>query len=75
MYVLKAIGTALFIGFLSLPTLGVAQKPAGQWTLRDTEVKFGVSLQTEAGVVVARAQAGATFEVTLRWTAPGEPGG
>jgi hypothetical protein len=51
----------------------MAEKPEGRWALKETEVKFGVSLQTEAGVVVARAQAGATFEVTLRWSAPSEP--
>ena len=53
----------------------LAEKPSGRWTLQETEIKFGISLQTEAGVVVAKAQAGATFEVTLRWSGAGAAGG
>jgi hypothetical protein len=39
----------------------------GRLRLDEIGVKFGIALQAEAGVVIARASAGATFEATLHW--------
>lgn len=37
----------------------------GDWHARSVEVKFGLVLSAEAGVIVSRASAEASFEVTL----------
>lgn len=45
--------------------------PANQtsnWGLDSIQVKLGVELEAEAGVVVARVGTKATFEVCLTWT-------
>lgn len=35
------------------------------WQLGEVSAKFGVTLTAEAGVILSRASAGATFEVTV----------
>ena len=35
------------------------------WRMRSVEVKFGLALTAEAGVVLSRASAQASFEITL----------
>jgi Trypsin-co-occurring domain 1 len=37
----------------------------GGWAMKSVEVKFGLVLTAEAGVVLSRASAEASFEVTL----------
>lgn len=37
----------------------------GDWRMRSVEVKFGLVLTAEAGVILSRASAEASFEVTL----------
>jgi hypothetical protein len=46
---------------------GLADEPTGKWTLDEVEVAFSLDLQSEAGVVIARAAATAGFQATLRW--------
>jgi Trypsin-co-occurring domain 1 len=41
--------------------------PAG-WRLGEVSAKFGITLTVEAGVIVSRASAGATFEVSVKFT-------
>ena len=38
---------------------------AGEWRPAEVEAKFGIALVAEAGVVLSRASAEATFEVTV----------
>jgi hypothetical protein len=45
-----------------------AEKPANKWALGELELKFSIDLESEAGVIVARAKASAGFEASLKWT-------
>lgn len=48
-----------------------AKAPAeatGPWSLDTVELAFELSLQAEAGVVIARASTAATFTATLTWS-------
>jgi hypothetical protein len=38
------------------------------WRLSEVSAKFGITLTAEAGVIVSRASAGATFEVPVKFT-------
>jgi Trypsin-co-occurring domain 1 len=38
------------------------------WRLGEVSAKFGITLTAEAGVIVSRASAGATFEVSVKFT-------
>ena len=42
-------------------------EPKPRWALEEVEVMFSVDLESEAGVIVARASAKAGFEATLKW--------
>ena len=46
--------------------------PSNSWKLEEVELKFSLDLQSEAGVVIARASAKAGFEASLTWKAPTE---
>jgi hypothetical protein len=37
------------------------------WGLREVDLQFGLTLQAEAGVLVAKVGSSATFQVTLTW--------
>jgi hypothetical protein len=41
------------------------------WQLNTVELGFELALQAEAGVIIARASAGATFSATLTWSKGG----
>jgi indole-3-glycerol phosphate synthase len=47
------------------------QRPRKAWVLEDVQVRFALDLQAEAGVIIARTSASATFEVALTWKARG----
>lgn len=38
------------------------------WRLREVSASFGITLTAEAGVIVSKASAGATFEVAVKFT-------
>jgi Trypsin-co-occurring domain 1 len=38
------------------------------WTLGEVSASFGITLTAEAGVIVSKASAGATFEVSVKFT-------
>jgi Trypsin-co-occurring domain 1 len=38
------------------------------WRLDSVQLSFELALQAEAGVVIARTSAGATFSATLTWS-------
>jgi hypothetical protein len=38
------------------------------WKLGQVEVEFGLQVEAGAGILIARATAGATFTATLTWT-------
>lgn len=40
---------------------------ADTWALREVEMKFGLELQAEAGVIVAKVGGTASFDITLTW--------
>jgi hypothetical protein len=45
--------------------------PSGNgWQPAEVSASFGVTLTAEAGVIVSRASAGATFEVTVKYQQP-----
>jgi hypothetical protein len=48
----------------SLPSLAAAEG----WRLSDVSATFGISLTAEAGVIISKAEAGATFEVSVTFT-------
>lgn len=41
-------------------------EPPG-WRIDEVAASFGITLTAEAGVLISRASAGATFEVTVTW--------
>jgi hypothetical protein len=48
-------------------SLGSLPSPEG-WRLGEVSASFGITLTAEAGVIVSKASAGATFEVTVTFT-------
>ena len=48
----------------SLPSLGASEG----WQLGEVSASFGITLTAEAGVIVSKASAGATFEVSVKFT-------
>lgn len=38
------------------------------WRLREVEASFGITLTAEAGAIVSKASAGATLEVSVKFT-------
>lgn len=40
--------------------------PANEWRVSELEAKFGITLTAEAGVIVSKASAQATFEVVVK---------
>ena len=46
----------------------ISTDPADGWQLGQVEVAFGLQAEAGAGVLIARASAGATFTATLTWT-------
>jgi hypothetical protein len=58
-------GVASAAGAMSASITGLPQTPA--WTLTEVAASFGLTLTAEAGVIVSKVPAGATFEVTLTY--------
>jgi hypothetical protein len=48
-------------------SLSSLASPEG-WRLREVEASFGITLTAEAGVIVSKASAGATLEVSVKFT-------
>jgi Trypsin-co-occurring domain 1 len=46
----------------------ISKEEAGGWQLGQVELAFGVQAEAGAGVLIAKASAGATFTATLTWT-------
>jgi NTP-dependent ternary system trypsin peptidase co-occuring protein len=46
------------------------EKKASSWNVESIEIEFGLTLQAEAGVVIAKTTAGATFSARLVLHAP-----
>lgn len=46
----------------------VSKEEAGGWRLGQVEIAFGLQAEAGAGVLIAKASAGATFSATLTWT-------
>jgi hypothetical protein len=45
------------------------------WGLTEISLQMSINLESEAGVVISRAKAGAAFQATLTWTRrPGRGG-
>jgi hypothetical protein len=44
-----------------------AAPASADWDLREVGLQFGLTLQAEAGVLVAKIGSSATFQVTLTW--------
>jgi Trypsin-co-occurring domain 1 len=47
----------------------IAERAARGWALDEVQLTFSLDVQAAAGVIIARASAGATFEASLRWKA------
>jgi hypothetical protein len=45
----------------------LSQNNAGDWALNEISLQFSVSMQAEAGVVIARASSSAAFQASLTW--------
>jgi hypothetical protein len=43
------------------------ESPEG-WSLREVSASFGITLTAEAGVILSKASAAATFEVSVKFT-------
>jgi hypothetical protein len=46
----------------------ISKEEAGGWRLGQVEIAFGLQAEAGAGVLIAKASAGATFTATLTWT-------
>lgn len=51
-------------------SLGSLASPEG-WSLGEVSASFGITLVGEAGVIVSKVSAGATFEVQVKFTRKG----
>ncbi|WP_223165728.1 CU044_2847 family protein [Micromonospora maris] len=45
-----------------------AGSPEDTWRLTEAQISFSLDLEAEAGVIVSRTTAGASFEVSLSWS-------
>jgi hypothetical protein len=59
--------TAVAGSLVSLPD-------AAQWEIGEVSASFGITLTAEAGVLLSKASAGATFEVAITYRRLPEPG-
>lgn len=48
------------------------QRDDSTWRVGSIEIQFGITVQAEAGVVIAKASTGATFSARLIMQAPGD---
>lgn len=46
----------------------LSKEEAGGWQLGQVELAFGLQAEAGAGILIAKASAGATFTATLTWT-------
>jgi hypothetical protein len=53
---------------------GAAEVPAGAWAMDSVTLGFELALEAEAGVVIAKTSATATFSIKIKWTR-GQPDG
>jgi Trypsin-co-occurring domain 1 len=60
----RAVTTSASAVANSLPALAAAEG----WQLSEVSATFGISLTAEAGVIISKAEAGATFEVGVTFT-------
>jgi Trypsin-co-occurring domain 1 len=51
------------------------QRDDSSWRVGSVEIQFGIAVQAEAGVVIAKATAGATFSARLVLQVSGDPPG
>jgi hypothetical protein len=58
-------GVASAAGAVAASITGLPQAPG--WTLTELATSFGLTLTADAGVIVSKDSAGATFEVTLTY--------
>lgn len=63
--------TEVFDNFRSRLEKVLDQRDDSSWRVGSVEVEFGIAVQAEAGVVIAKASAGATFLARLVLQAPG----
>ncbi|CAM5731764.1 CU044_2847 family protein [Streptomyces microflavus] len=62
---LDDIRAAMRVGGQSVLAGADALPPDEKWRLSELSATFGITLTAEAGVIVSKATAGCTFEVTL----------
>jgi Trypsin-co-occurring domain 1 len=62
---LEDIRSGIFEGAKAIAESLEGLPGAKGWQLGEVSAKFGVTLTAEAGVILSRASAGATFEVTV----------
>ncbi|MGC5661673.1 CU044_2847 family protein [Micromonospora sp. WMMD723] len=44
------------------------KEPGAAWHLSEAQITFSLDLEAEAGVIISRTSAGASFEVSLSWS-------
>lgn len=64
---LDDIRRAIESGATAVAASLVSLSDAPQWRLEDVSASFGITLTAEAGVLLSKASAGATFEVAITY--------
>lgn len=72
---LDDIRDAIRAGAASVST-GLTELPVvGDWHVTEMEASFGITLAAEAGVILSKASAEATFDVTITFSRKTDTGG
>jgi Trypsin-co-occurring domain 1 len=62
------IRAAIVSGSDTVASSLVSLSSAGGWVLDEVSAGFGITLTAEAGVILSKASAAATFDVTVKFT-------
>jgi hypothetical protein len=71
---LDDIRRAIESGAAAVTASLVSLSDSPQWLLHEVSASFGITLTAEAGVLLSKASAGATFEVAITYQRLAEPG-
>jgi hypothetical protein len=67
-FAIRAGAASVSTGLTELPVVG-------DWHVTEVEASFGITLATEAGVILSKASAEATFDVTMTFSRKTDTGG
>lgn len=63
----ESIREAIVAGSSTIAESLAQLNPPSNWEIKEVEASFGITLTAEAGVILTKASAEATFEVTVKF--------